>query len=78
MRSPVYSSGAGYLYARLLLRAGDPRRRARATELLSHALQLADASQLHVFGVTCRNLAKHHGVSLVEPASTGERSGLRR
>jgi hypothetical protein len=62
----------------MLLRAGDPRRRARAAELLSHALQVADASHLHVIGVTCQNLAKHHGLSLAEPASSGERNGLRR
>jgi predicted acetyltransferase len=59
----------------MLLRPGDPRRRSRATELLSHALELADTAQLRTIAVTCRNLAKHHAVSLAEPASTGERSG---
>jgi hypothetical protein len=69
MRSPVYSSGASYLYARMLLRAGESRRRERATELLSRALELADKSQLRSLVVVCRSLAERHDVKLERLAS---------
>jgi len=78
MRSPVYISGVSYWYARMLLRAGDSRRRASAAELLSRALVLAEQSQLKSIAGVCRSLAERHGVSLDRVASSGELRGRQR
>jgi hypothetical protein len=64
MQSPVYQSGIGSLYARLLLRSGGPRRRKRATALLSHAYQLSSQARLTSLIAVCRGLADRHSVVL--------------
>jgi DNA-binding winged helix-turn-helix (wHTH) protein len=74
MRSPVYISGVSYWYARMLLRAGDTRRRARVAELLSNALELADQSQLQSIAAVCRGLAERHGVGLERLASAARKT----
>jgi hypothetical protein len=67
MRSPVFIGGTSYSYARMLLLAGEPGRRAAATELLSNAWQLADRHQLHSIGVIAKRLATRHGIRLSAP-----------
>lgn len=69
MRSPVFSSGTSFQYARMLLRSGEARRRVRAIALLSSALQLADRFQLHSLSVSARRLASSHDVHPVRLAS---------
>ena len=63
MQSPVYTSGTSCLYARMLLRSGDARRRAAAAELLTNALQLSRTFELHSLTHVAQRLAKHHGIS---------------
>lgn len=70
MRSPVFTSGTSYLYARMLLRAGDLRQRARAGELLSNALQLADRFELLSISVISRRVAARHDVRLERASSS--------
>jgi tetratricopeptide (TPR) repeat protein len=67
MRSPVFIGGTSYSYARMLLLAGEPNRRAAAAELLSNAWQLADRHQLHSINVIAKRLAARHGIRLSTP-----------
>jgi hypothetical protein len=69
MGSPVFTSGTSSLYARMLLRSGDARRRVQAAELLSSAHQIASKSQLHALVTVCRGFAERYGIRLDRPGS---------
>lgn len=69
MGSPVLISGVQVLYARLLLRAGNPQQRTRAVALVQSACECADELQLLRIAAGCRILAKRHNISL-EPRSS--------
>jgi hypothetical protein len=71
MRSPVFTSGVSYQYARMLLQAGDERRNTQARELLTSASVLAERFQLHSISVISRRLAIRHDVRLERSSSSG-------
>jgi tetratricopeptide (TPR) repeat protein len=62
LRSPLFSGLVGYSYARMLLRAGNVERRARASELLGQSLGLAEGAQLPGLIMVGHALAQRHGL----------------
>src|SRR5262249_44456692 len=71
MHSPVYLSATSYLYARMLLRAGDGRRRLQAADLLTNSLQLAQQFELHALTIASQHLARKHAISSERLVSSG-------